>query len=54
MENEIKQNGAHSTLDHSDDVNSRLNYQTDEDDAIYVLFEYQGDGRKREAKRHKM
>ena len=24
------------------------------DDAVYVPFEYQGDGRKREAKRHKM
>ena len=27
---------------------------SDLDDAVYVPFEYQGDGRKREAKRHKM
>ena len=27
---------------------------SDDDDAVYVPFEYQGDGRKREAKRHKM
>ena len=54
MENETKQNGVHSTFDQSDDVNSRLNYESDEDDAVYVPFEYQGDGRKREAKRHKM
>ena len=26
----------------------------DEDDAVYVPFEFKGDGRKREAKRHKM
>ena len=28
--------------------------ESDLDDAVYVPFEYQGDGRKREAKRHKM
>ena len=27
---------------------------SDDEDAVYVPFEYQGDGRKREAKRHKM
>ena len=27
---------------------------SDEDDAIYVPFEYKGDGRKREAKKHKL
>ena len=30
------------------------NSENDEDDAVFVPFEYQGDGRKREAKRHKM
>ena len=28
--------------------------ESEEEDAVYVPFEYQGDGRKREAKRHKM
>jgi hypothetical protein len=27
---------------------------SDDEDAVYVPFEFQGDGRKREAKRHKM
>lgn len=40
--------GAHSSSDQSDETCS------DEDDAVYVPFEYQGDGRKREAKRHKL
>ena len=36
-----------TTGDHGDSL-------SDEDDAIYVPFEYKGDGRKREAKKHKL
>ena len=32
----------------------QLDSFSDEEDAVYVPFEYQGDGRKREAKRHKL
>ena len=36
-----------TTGDHGDSL-------SEEDDAIYVPFEYKGDGRKREAKKHKL
>jgi len=49
-----------STFENSADTFSRSKTDndegsfSDEDDAVYVPFEYQGDGRKREAKRHKL
>ena len=52
--------GGNSTNENSADTFSRSRNDndeasfSDEDDAVYVPFEYQGDGRKREAKRHKL
>jgi hypothetical protein len=52
-----------STFDYSADTYSRskgggtrdqIDSYSDDEDAIYVPFEYKGDGRKREAKKHKM
>jgi hypothetical protein len=50
-----------STFDYSADTFSRskgtgdqIDSYSDDDDAIYIPFEYKGDGRKREAKKHKM
>ena len=50
-----------STFDYSADTFSRskatgdlVDSYSDDDDAIYIPFEYKGDGRKREAKKHKM
>lgn len=51
---------GNSTFENSADTFSRskgydqLDSFSDEEDAVYVPFEYQGDGRKREAKRHKL
>lgn len=52
---------ASSTHDYSADTYSRskisgdqIDSFSDEEDAIYIPFEYKGDGRKREAKKHKM
>ena len=50
---------VNSTFENSADTYSRskqdgeLDSFSEEEDAVYVPFEYQGDGRKREAKRHK-
>ena len=52
---------GNSTFENSADTFSRSNKEgaqildsfSEEEDAVYVPFEYQGDGRKREAKRHK-
>lgn len=52
--------GIHSsTFENSADTyskskDSNLDSFSDEEDAVYVPFEYHGDGRKREAKRHKL
>ena len=54
--------GISSTFENSADTYSKSksagDYQldsfSDEEDAVYVPFEYHGDGRKREAKRHKL
>ena len=52
--------GAQSAFDYSAETFSRSKDQdqmdsySDEDNAVYIPFEYQGDGRKREAKRHKL
>ena len=54
-----QQNGGHSTFENSSEhTHSRSKGQiidsfSDEEDNVYVPFEHQGDGRKREAKRHK-
>jgi len=53
--------GGHSTFEYSAETLTRskedddqLDSYSDEDNAVFVPFEYQGDGRKREAKRHKL
>ena len=49
-----------STFEFSDDTQNRSKSDeqvesfSDDEDAAFVPFEYQGDGRKREAKRHKL
>jgi hypothetical protein len=53
--------GGHSTFENSAETLTRskededqMDSYSDEDNAVFVPFEYQGDGRKREAKRHKL
>lgn len=53
--------GGNSTFEYSRDSYSKskgsgepLDSYSDDEDAIYVPFQYKGDGRKREAKKHKM
>ena len=43
-----------SSYSRSKETGDQIDSYSDDEDAIYVPFEYKGDGRKREAKKHKM
>lgn len=46
--------GYDNTYSKSNKTGEYQDSYSDDEDAVYIPFEYSGDGRKREAKRHKM